>query len=96
MSKVFCEPEVLDSSIATGRWMVTIFNNETNTFEEVIEILILATGCGSEEAYMETWEAHHYGKAHVHFSRRGECEVTAAMIGTIGIRTVVQPEWEDL
>lgn len=95
MSKTFCEPEILLSPTKTGSWMVVIFNNETNTFEEVIEILMRATGCSAEEAYMETWETHHYGKASVHFSKRDECEVIAAMIGTIGIRTLVQPEWDD-
>jgi ATP-dependent Clp protease adaptor protein ClpS len=95
MSRTFCEPEVIDSSTATGRWMVLIFDNESNTFEDVIMILMKATGCSAEEAYTETWEAHHFGKAPVHFSARSEAEIVAAMIGTIGVRTLVKKEWEE-
>ncbi len=95
MSKTFVLPEILESPASTGRWMVVIFNNETNTFDEVIEILMRATGCGLDEAYMETWEAHHYGKAPVHFATRTECEIVASMIATIGVRTQVSREWSE-
>lgn len=95
MSKTFLEPSILDSHTGTGRWMVVIFNNEANSFEEVIEVLMRATGCSAEEAYIETWEAHTYGKASVHFAKQTECEIVAAMIGSIGVKTEVRPEWED-
>ena len=93
MSKTWVEPEVIDSPIGTGRWGVVIFNNPFNTFEEVVEILMRATGCGSREAYIEAWEAHTYGKAFVHFGGMTECELVAAMIATIGVRTEVRREW---
>jgi hypothetical protein len=41
------------------------------------------------------WEAHTYGKAFVHFAGRTECEVIAAMIASIGVKTEVRREWED-
>jgi ATP-dependent Clp protease adapter protein ClpS len=95
MSGTFVQPEVLDPRTGSGRWMVVIYNNETTSFEDVIAILMTATGCGSQEAYMETWEAHHYGKAPVHFSSQKECEVVAAMIASIGVRTQVRREWDE-
>jgi ATP-dependent Clp protease adapter protein ClpS len=75
--------------------MVVIFNNEINSVEEVIEILIRATRCGLEEAEIETWEAHTYGKAAVHFASRDECDQAAKLISSIGVGTEVAPEWND-
>ncbi|MFN3683972.1 MAG: ATP-dependent Clp protease adaptor ClpS [Fimbriimonadaceae bacterium] len=95
MSRAWVAPEIIEKGLVTGRWMVEIHNNDTNTFDEVIEALMRATGCGTEEAFFETWEAHTYGKAPVHFADRHECEIVAAMIAMIGVRTTVRPEWEE-
>jgi ATP-dependent Clp protease adaptor protein ClpS len=95
MSRTFVEPEVIEKGATTGRWMVVMFNNSINTFDEVIEALMRATGCYVDEAYIEAWEAHTYGRAPVHFAERNECEIVAAMIAIIGVRTEVRPEWED-
>ena len=94
MSATFVQPEVLDPRLGTGRWMVVIYNNETTSFDDVIAILMRSTGCTMQEAYIETWEAHTYGKAAVHFSDQDECEIVAAMIGSIGVRTQVCREWD--
>jgi ATP-dependent Clp protease adapter protein ClpS len=94
MSATFVQPEVLDPRIGTGRWMVVIYNNDSTTFDEVIAILMRSTGCTMQEAYIETWEAHTYGRAPVHFSDQEECEIVAAMIGSIGVRTQVCREWD--
>lgn len=95
MSRPFVEPEIIEKGQVTGRWMVVIYNNDFNSMDEVVEVLMRATGCPTEEAIIETWEAHTYGKAPVHFSGRDECELVAAMIASIGVRTEVRPEWED-
>lgn len=95
MSTIFALPEILEVPTGTGRWMVVILNDDHTPIEDVIEILMKATGCGLNEAYMETWEAHTYGKAPVHFSGRDECEVVASMIGSIGVQTQVRREWDD-
>jgi ATP-dependent Clp protease adaptor protein ClpS len=95
MSLPTLEPIQLDHHADSGRWMVIIFNNPTNTMEEVVEILMAATGCDAEEAYIEMWEAHTYGKASVHFDSRTECERVAEVIASIGVRTEVTPEWID-
>ncbi len=75
--------------------MVVIFNNETNSFDEVIEVLIEATGCDVDEAKMEAWEAHHFGKAPVHFASKSVCQEAAEIIASAGVRTEVSPEWQD-
>jgi ATP-dependent Clp protease adapter protein ClpS len=76
-----------------GRWMTVIYNNDVNTFDEVIAAIMEATGCDLQEAAIEAWEAHHYGKAPVHFASYGECDVAAAVIASIGVRTEVVEEW---
>lgn len=77
------------------RWMVVIFDNDVNTFEQVTDVLMTATGCDFEEALIETWEAHTYGKAPVHFASKQVCDDVATRISTIGVRTRVCPEWDD-
>ena len=89
-------PRIDDGATSFGkRWMVTIFNNETNSMEEVVDILMQATGCDLEEASIEMWEAHHFGKAPVHFADRLTCLEVASVISTIGVKTEVEPEWQD-
>ncbi len=82
----------LDSlSQLNGEHIVIVFNNETNTFDQVIRILQKATGCTLEEAEMETWEIHHCGRSVVHHADREECDRVAAIIATIGIEVAVEP-----
>jgi ATP-dependent Clp protease adapter protein ClpS len=69
-----------------GNWVVIVFDNDHNTWEQVISILMLATECTLEEAEMETWEVHHLGKSLVHHGSEAECEKVAEIIRTIGIR----------
>jgi len=70
-------------------WIVIVFNNDHNTYDEVIAILQKATGCSLEEAQMETWEVDHLGKSIVHHGTRSECERAASIIQTIGIQVSV-------
>ncbi|HRK23237.1 MAG TPA: ATP-dependent Clp protease adaptor ClpS [Fimbriimonadaceae bacterium] len=95
MARTYVQPEVLDNGVGTGRWMVVIYNNDVTTFDEVIAILMRSTGCSLQEASIEAWEAHHFGRAPVHFSSRNECEIIAAMISSIGVQTQVRREWDE-
>lgn len=83
------------SDLNHGRWMLVIFNNDHTTVGEVIAVLMLATGCDQEEAEIETWEAHHFGKAAVHFGTIGECAKAAKIIGRVGVLTEIRKEWEE-
>lgn len=78
-------------SLGKGEWLVTVFNNDYNTWDEVIAILCLATGCGRDEAEMETWEIDRLGKSIVHHGDQPECEKAAGIIRTIGIKVSVDP-----
>ena len=89
------EPEMSDASARLGRWMVVIYNNDHNSMDEVIAILMSATGCDIHEAFIETWEADAFGKASVHFSSKTDCERAAREISSIGVRTEVCLEWEE-
>jgi hypothetical protein len=96
MSKTILHPEISDAGPKNrGRWMVMIFNNERNSIDEVIDVLMRATMCTKEEAVIETWEAHTYGKASVHFSNRRDCVEVAGIIADVGVKTEVCPEWAD-
>lgn len=75
--------------------MTVIHNNEMNSIDEVVEILMLATGCDAQEAYLEMWEAHTFGKAPCHFAAQPECAEVATIIASIGVKAEVVPEWGD-
>ena len=95
MSRSIPAPEILDTGVGSGRWVVVIFDNDVTPLDEVIEILMISTGCGVQEASIETWEAQHYGHASVHFGDMDECEIVAHMISSIGVRTQVVREWTE-
>jgi hypothetical protein len=73
-------------------WMVTVYNNDHNTYDEVATVLMVATGCSLEEAEIETWEIDHLGKSNVHFAGEQECRDVAGIIATIGIKVEVSQE----
>lgn len=79
----------------SARHMTVIYNDDHTPYEAVVEVLVRATGCSRGEAEMETWEAHHYGKAPVHFGSQRDCQGAADVIGTIGVKAEVMPEWND-
>ena len=95
MSQTLQVPEISDGATGRGRWMTVIFDNDHNSMDEVVEVLIRATGCDEKEAEIEMWEAHTYGKTPVHFASREACEWAAETIGRIGVKTEVAPEWDD-
>src|SRR5580658_1053048 len=86
-------PEVFESIPGHGNyWIVTVFNNEYNTWDEVVHILMVATGCSEDEADMETWEVDNLGKSVVHHGGQEVCETAAEIIAQIGIRVEVSEE----
>ncbi len=82
-----------DSTVdSRSHWIVVVYDNDFNTVDQVIRILITATKCSIAEAEIETWEVHHLGKSVVHHGDRPECERVAGIIRTIGIRVEVVEE----
>ncbi|MGI8924796.1 MAG: ATP-dependent Clp protease adaptor ClpS [Fimbriimonadales bacterium] len=87
------EPKTLDPDQGfRGGYITIIFNNDANSFDEVVAVLVRATSCTIEEAQIETWEAHTFGKAAVHFGFEPECRRVATTISRIGVRTEVRAE----
>ncbi|CAN5438183.1 hypothetical protein BH11ARM2_BH11ARM2_23030 [soil metagenome] len=89
---VLDRPDIDEGGTGHGSCVVVVYDNDKNSFEDVIEILVLATECSVEEAEMETWEVHHLGKSVVHQAARKECEEVAGVIRTIGIKVEVREE----
>ncbi len=83
--------EALLSETSSG-WIVRVFNNDVNTEEEVIAILMVATRCTLQEAEMETWEVHFLGSSVVHHGPETDCREVAAIISQIGIRVEVSAD----
>src|SRR5690349_5825868 len=54
-------------------WIVIVYDNDKNTWDEVMDVLQRATGCTAEEAYIETWEVDNLGKSVVHHGSHEEC-----------------------
>ena len=75
-----------------GGYIVTVYNNEHNTYDEVMMILMVATECDAEEAYMETWEIDHLGKSVVHRACEKDCLSVADVIASIGIEVQVSED----
>ena len=50
-------PDLEEKLPGTGDdgFIVIVFDNPVNTFDQVENILMQATGCGRREAKMETW-----------------------------------------
>lgn len=91
---VLDEPGLLNQpqELGSSSWIVTVYNNDHNTYDEVMTVLIVATGCTAREAFIETWEIDHLGKSVVHQSGENECLQIAEIISTIGIRVEVTEE----
>lgn len=84
---------IVEELPATGEgWIVTVYNNEHNSYEQVMTILMIATKCTSEEAFIEAWEIDNFGQCVVHRACQDECKSAADIIATIGIRVEVSPE----
>ena len=86
-------PGIISDIEESGEYVVVIFNNDDNSYDEVIAVMIHATECDIHEATLETWEAHTFGSAKVHFGTSVECRHVARIISTIGVRTDVRKEF---
>ncbi len=94
--RAIIEPQIAEGILQdieeAGDYAVVIYNNDVNSMDEVIAVLIHATECDLQEATIEVWEAHTFGSAKVHFSTKYECDHVARIIAYIGVRTEVRKE----
>jgi ATP-dependent Clp protease adaptor protein ClpS len=85
------EDHNLEDQTGNG-YIVIVYDNDKNTVDQVLSILMQATACTLEEAEIETWEVHNLGKSVVHHGGQEECQRVAGIIRTIGIRVEVVEE----
>lgn len=70
---------------------VRIIDNDYNTYQEVMQITMIALGLDEEQAFTVAWEVDHYGSCVVAVASREEAEGIADMIRVIGIEVQVNP-----
>ena len=72
---------------------VVVHNNDYNTFDEVIKVLMKAVpGMPYEQAVGYAYEVHNTGAAVPFCGPKERAEAVAAVIRTIGIKVTVEPE----
>ena len=72
-------------------YKVVVHNNDFNTFDEVIKILMKAVpGITLEQAIAYTYEIHNTGAAVPYTGPQERAEAVAAVIRTIGIKVTVE------
>ncbi len=80
-----------DSPESSELFEVRIINNDYNTYDEVIQITMLALAVDRDRAFAVAWEVDHRGYCVVAQAPRPEAEAVARMIRTIGIEVQVNP-----
>ena len=70
---------------------VRIIDNDYNTYQQVMEISILALNVSEQDAYAIAWEVDHKGSCVVAHGPREDAEHIAGVIRTIGIEVQVNP-----
>jgi hypothetical protein len=94
LTEPLISPGILRDIQEAGEYVVVIHNNDHNSFDQVIAVLIHATECDIQEASLEAWEAHTFGAAKVHHAPQLECKHVARIISSIGVKTEVRREDE--
>lgn len=80
-----------DSADAETLYEVKIIDNDHNTYQEVMQITMLALGVQQEQAFAIAWEVDHFGSCVVAHAPKEEAEEIAGLIRTIGIEVHVNP-----
>ncbi len=76
----------------SGGFRVVIIDNNVNTYQEVIEICMIALGVDFDHAYKIALAVDHNGEADVFHGTRSESEEIASVIRTIGIEVQILPD----
>jgi ATP-dependent Clp protease adapter protein ClpS len=75
----------------TDRFYVVIIDNDTNTYEEVMEVCMKALSISELEAFQIALAVDHNGEAIVFEGTRSEAQMVADIISTIGIEVQLRP-----
>jgi ATP-dependent Clp protease adapter protein ClpS len=80
-----------DSPDDEDLYEVRIIDNDHNTYQEVIEVTMLALGIDQEHAFAVAWEVDHLGSCAVAQGPYEAAQGVANLIRTIGIEVQVNP-----
>ena len=70
----------------TGPWVVILYNCDCHTFDDVIYILCIATGCTVDDAEALAQRVDRDGRAIVFDGTQEECERVAGIIASIKLQ----------
>lgn len=92
METIVIQQSILDqiNSIDGTDYEVVVWNNNTNTFEEVAGVLIMAIKCSPPRALELTMQIDRYGSATVFTGAKPTCETIAKIISIIGIKVTIE------
>jgi ATP-dependent Clp protease adaptor protein ClpS len=82
-------PEIENDVTVSLPYKVLLFNDDTHSFDEVINQLIKAIGCGFSEARALTFEAHVKGKAMVFSGEISKCLKVTSILEEIALHTQI-------
>ena len=84
-------PNPIDSTkdYKSDEYCIVVYDNDVNTFQEVIAILCLALQIDENRAEIHAWDIHLLGSSRVHYGSSTDCQDRAEIISKIGIRAEV-------
>ncbi len=80
-----------DSADPEALYEVRIIDNDYKTYQEVMQIVMVALGVRQEHAFTIAWEVDHLGSCVVAHAPKKDADQIAGLIRTIGIEVQVKP-----
>ena len=83
-------PEAIDIDITGQGFTLILYNDSHHDFDEVINQVMLATGCGYDKAEAITMEVHNKGRAAVLSGELDKCLRAQSVLEEIALRTSIE------
>ncbi len=83
-------PEAIDIDTTSHGFTLILYNDSHHDFDEVINQVMLAAGCGYDKAESITMEVHNKGRAAVLSGELGECLKAQSVLEEIALRTSIE------
>lgn len=83
-------PEATDIDTTSQGFTLILFNDAHHDFDEVINQVMLASGCGYDKAEEITFEAHNKGRAAVLSGELEKCLRAQSVLEEIALRTSIE------
>ncbi len=79
-----------DIDVSSEGFTLIMFNDSYHDFNEVIEQVMKASGCGYDKAEAITMEAHNKGRAAVISGELDKCLLAQSVLEEISLRTSIE------